>query len=188
MTDLDQKEYFNYLKSGSLFGKYYRPYYLYPKVNRHLSGRTLDVGCGVGDFIKSRNNTIGVDINPHCVKHCKDNGLEAYYFKTPNYDFENNTFNSVLLDNVLEHIDNPFEILNEIFRVLKPGGLFVVGVPGKKGFKKDPDHKIFYDEEILNNTLQKFGFINKYFFYAPFKSEYLNKHLNPYCIFGVYIK
>ena len=162
--------------------------FLYHLLNNHLTGKTLDVGCGLGFLFNIRKNSVGVDINSYCVDYCKDNGYEAYFFETANYSFKSETFDSVLFNNVIEHILDPNEILNEIYRVLKPNGLLVVGVPGLKGFKKDPDHKVFYDENNLSETVSKYGFRLKYYFHTPFKWEYLNKNLNPYSLFGVYEK
>ena len=33
------------------------------KVEKFINGKTLDVGCGIGDFLKYSNNSVGVDIN-----------------------------------------------------------------------------------------------------------------------------
>jgi SAM-dependent methyltransferase len=60
--------------------------------------------------------------------------------------FADASFDSVLLDNVLEHIEAPTLLLGEVRRVLVPGGRFLVGVPGQRGWESDPDHKVMYDE------------------------------------------
>ena len=183
-----QKKYFEYLKTISWRGKAYFRYYLYPRLNHHLAGKTLDVGCGLGYLFDIRDNSIGVDINPYCVDYCKNNGHEAYYFPSAKYLFNDNYFNSVLLNNVLEHIESPTTTIKEIYRVLKPNGLFIVGVPGIKGYKKDPDHKVFYNEKLLTDILVKEGFRRCYYFHTPFKSDYLNHNLNAYSLFGVFKK
>jgi SAM-dependent methyltransferase len=91
------------------------------------------------------------------------------------------------MDNVLEHISNPGDLLLEIKRVLKPDGIFLIGVPGKKGFDTAPDHKIFYDEYSLINLLSSdYNFLRS--FYTPFKSNILNRHLNSYCLYSIFRK
>ena len=108
-----------------------------------------------------------------------------------NYDvlpFKNEEFDSIVLDNVLEHIENPSPILSEIFRVLNKNGLLLIGVPGKHGYTKDDDHKCFYDEINLNELLKKENFILKEFFYTPFKSKFLNNNLSAYCLYGLFKK
>jgi len=89
-----------------------------------------------------------------------------------------------LLDNVLEHISKPTLLFNEIKRVLRPGGIILIGVPGIRGFKNDSDHKIFYDEMKLKNLAKKFNFSVKCIFYTPFfRSIFLSKGLKQYCIY-----
>src|SRR5687767_14790324 len=46
----DHAAYFEYLQRRGRLGYLYRTRYLYPRVFRHLHGRVLDVGCGIGDL------------------------------------------------------------------------------------------------------------------------------------------
>ena len=188
MDRQEEKQYFNYLKSISWKGKAYFKYILYPILDRHLNGKTVDIGCGLGYIFDQRGDSIGIDINPFCVEYCKKKGFESYYFKNPEYDFPNDTFDSVLFNNVIEHIEDPNKILDEIKRILKPKGNLIIGVPGIKGFKKDPDHKVYYDERKLEQVLGEKKFKKEYFFHTPFESKFLNKNLNAYSIFGVFKK
>ena len=118
-----QKAYFNHLNITSWKGRLYRRYFLYPLISTKLKGKTLDVGCGLGSFLKSRKNCVGVDVNPYNIHYCKSLGLEAYHTKGT-FPFEEGQFDSVILDNVLEHIEEPSLTFKEIRRVLKPGGIF----------------------------------------------------------------
>ncbi len=183
-----QREYFDHLHTITLKGKIYRDFYLYPRINRNIIGKALDVGCGLGDFARQRPGTVAIDINLFCVDYCKSIGLESYHVKEPPYDFEDASFDSVFLDNVLEHIEEPKSILDEIYRLLKPEGIFVVGVPGIQGFKAQADHRVFYDENALTMKLSQHKFKKQKHFYTPFESEYLNNNLNAYCLYAVFMK
>lgn len=184
-----EKQYFEYLKMRSTLGNLYRKFYLYPRISTYLRGKTLDVGCGIGDMLRYRQESIGADINPYNVNYCLELGLQAFLFKNDILPMEGGTFDSALLDNVLEHIEQPKPILNEIRRVLKPNGLLIVGVPGLKGFKSDPDHKYFYDENTLDVIANEAGFVIKKKFYTPiFRSSLLSKVLKQYCIYSVWHK
>ncbi len=141
MTGAEQ--YYRYLRQRSRLGLFYRRFWLYPHLNRHLSGHALDVGCGIGDFLSYRKGTVGVDINPSTVEWCRSHGLDAQLMATDVLHFDDNIFDSAVLDNVLEHLSAPMPLLREIHRVLRPDGTLVVGVPGKRGYATDPDHKIF---------------------------------------------
>ncbi len=59
--------YLAYLKNCSKLGLLYRRHWLYPRLCCYLRGRVLDVGCGIGDFVAFRPETVGVDINPVTV-------------------------------------------------------------------------------------------------------------------------
>ena len=180
----DYKFYFKYLSQRSFLGKIYRNFILFPRLNKYLKGKTLDIGCGIGDMLSYRPNTIGLDINPLNVNYCKKEKLEVFLMKNGCIPFEDRSFDSVLLDNVLEHISKPTLLFNEIKRVLKPGGIILIGVPGIRGFKSDADHKIFYDEMKLKNLARKFNFSVNYLFYTPlFRSIFLSKRLKQYCIY-----
>lgn len=182
-------EYFNYFKKKSFLGNLYRKFYLYPFLCKYLNGKTLDIGSGLGNFIKYRNNTIGVDVNPLFVKYCTDRGLNVSLMLNDKIDFDDSSFDSALLDNVLEHVQSPCFLLADIFRILKPNSYLLVGVPGRKGWLSDSDHKVFYDESLLINTVVKEGFTFVRFFYMPlFKSNFLSLHLKQYCLFGLFLK
>ncbi len=184
MTPNDR--YFEYLKGRRQLGLWYRHYWLYPRICRHLRGLTLDLGCGIGDFLSYRSGSVGVDINPATVDWCQRQGLNAHLMNPDALPFEEASFDSVVLDNVLEHLSEPNPLLKEIFRVLRSSGILVVGVPGNRGFLSDPDHKVFYDETSLVSTLRDAQFSLLRVFHMPFKSEFLNKRMRQYCVYGVF--
>ena len=183
----EYKDYFSYLKNRSRLGLVYRKYWLYPRICRYLSGRVVDIGCGLGDFLNYRPNTVGIDINPDAVAWCKSQGLNVTLMSDGYLPFEDNSFDGVVLDNVLEHIEAPAILLSEISRVLKTGGTLLVGVPGVKGYATDPDHKIFYDETKLINRLNKSGFVNSQIFHMPIGLKMFDQYMRQYCIYGVFI-
>jgi len=178
--------YLDYLKTRSRLGLWYRKYWLYPRLANLVEGDALDIGCGIGDFIKFRANTIGVDIDPEIVDWCISNGLNVSLMKQDTLDFPDDRFDSILLDNVLEHLDNPEKLLAEIRRVLMPGGRFLIGVPGIKGYESDPDHKIYYHQELLISTLEHAGFSSEKIFHTPITIPSLSKFMKQYCIYGVF--
>ena len=73
------------------------------------------MGCGIGDLVRYRPNTVGVDINPYTVKSCKSNGLDVKLMEVDSLPFDDKLFESVILDNVLEHIEKPFKIIKSFF-------------------------------------------------------------------------
>lgn len=181
-----QADYFDYLKGRSLTGLLYRRWWLYPKIARYTPGKVLDVGCGIGDFLAFRAGTVGVDINPHTIAWCLKRGLDASLMEPNLLPFEDDSFDGLVLDNVLEHLADPKPLLSEIHRVLKPGGALIAGVPGERGFASDPDHKVFYDKDDLSQVMASAGFNTKHIFYTPMHSDWLARHITQYCLYGVF--
>lgn len=95
-------------------------------------------------------------------------------------------FGAIVLDNVLEHIIDPTLLLIEISRVLKPKGKLLVGVPGIKGYKRDPDHKIFYDLELLIKLMNHNNFSYIDHFYQPITFINLSKLISQHSLYSIY--
>jgi SAM-dependent methyltransferase len=182
-------DYFAYLKQKSIIGDIYRKYFLYPAINKRLNGIVLDIGSGLGNFLKFRSNSVGVDVNPYFVEYCVKSNLNVTLMRDNKLPFGPGEFNSVLLDNVLEHIEDPSLLIMEIYRVLDSSGCLLVGVPGLKGFNSDGDHKVYYDFSNLISTISKFGFSYSSHFYMPFfRSKLLSKFMRQYCLFVKFSK
>ncbi len=181
-------EYFDYLRRRSITGLIYRKYWLYPRLARHLSGRVLDVGCGIGDFLAYRAGTVGVDVNPRTVDWCRQQGLNASVMDPDVLPFADSDFDGVVLDNVLEHLADPVPLLSEIRRVLVQEGCLLIGVPGKKGFASDSDHKVYYDESGLHDIAVKAGFVQQQLFHMPFRNHWLAERLSQYCLYGLFVR
>jgi ubiquinone/menaquinone biosynthesis C-methylase UbiE len=82
-----------------------------------------------------------------------------------NYPVKSNTFSCIYCNHVLEHIKNDENALREIKRILRPGGLLVLGVPNEGAFfwqlayRRVPgslektDHCQFYTAETLTEKV-----------------------------------
>jgi SAM-dependent methyltransferase len=183
MNDYD---YFDSLIRRKRAGLWYRNLWLYPRICRHLRGRVLDVGCGIGDMVRFRAQTIGVDVNPKAVAYCRTQGLTVQQMEPDRLPFPNGEFDGAVLDNVLEHLEKPEPLLAEIHRVSRVGASFVVGVPGERGFASDSDHKRFYSETELTRCIQSAGFELLTAFHQPFRSRLLDHRFRYYAVYGVF--
>jgi len=148
----------------------------------------LDFGCGIGDFLQYRAATIGVDINQENIIYCQSRGLSAELVVGGRIPFKDGFFDSVVMDNVLEHIPaaDVDATMDEIARVLQPEGIVVVGVPGIKGYHSDPDHKIFYTQDDLIALFDRHGFAVVKTFHMPLSWMFLEKYLSQYCLYAVF--
>jgi len=156
---------------------------------KHVKGhRILDIGF-VGNYeqpvihikLRKKNPTsiiVGIDINKDGVhKHKLHNSVLGDAFNLP---FKENSFDSVVIAEVLEHVDYPIGLLREANRVLKKGGKLFITTPNpfslyrvvrfwllrknpkkRDNYKKfcgDPDHLQFFDPLSLCNMLEFVGF------------------------------
>lgn len=183
--------YTTFLKRRSPLGLLYRKYYLYPRLCRYLFGNVLDYGCGIGDFLKHRPNTIGVDINKYNIEYCIASKQNALLIDRGSaLPFSQASFSGVILDNVLEHIPalESKDVLREISRVLESGGTLVIGVPGHQGYLSDPDHKTFYTKESLEKLVVEVGFSIAHVFYMPLNHVFLDRYLSAHCLYAIFRK
>ena len=97
-----------------------------------------DIGCGNGVFtgdIKQRVDCrlIGVDSNKYALEQADkldiDELIQVDDFTKNRLPIEDSSVDLVICKDVLEHLIDPLFLTNEIFRILKPGGHFLVHVP-----------------------------------------------------------
>jgi len=162
---------------------------LYPRITTELIGNVLDFGCGIGDFLRFHTNATGVDVNPNNIDYCKRLGLRVKQLDVDGrIPFGNNSFSSVVMDNVIEHI--PAEcvdaMIEEVARVLESNGIIIAGVPGIKGYHSDDDHKVFYTEDNLNKLFDRHEFRVKKTFRMPLPWQFLEKYLTQYCVYTIF--
>jgi SAM-dependent methyltransferase len=102
---------------------------------RRLSeGRSLlDVGCGTGTMLGylSRYGAVrGVDADEAAISFCRQRGVDnVQLYDGRKLPFRDQTFDLVTMFDVLEHIEDDRFALEEVFRVLKAGGTFILTVP-----------------------------------------------------------
>ena len=182
----DDRQYFEYLQRRSRIGLLYRRFWLYPTLCSFLHGRVLDIGCGIGDMLRYRSGTVGVDVNPRTVAWCREHGLDARTMEPNRLPFETAEFDGAILDNVLEHLAAPDALLRDTHRVLRPGGVVIAGVPGTRGYESDPDHKTFYDADSLGAVMEAAGFQRRRVIRMPLPMSWMDRYVRQYCIYGVF--
>lgn len=142
-------------------------------VPKEKKGRLLDVGCGSGEFLNQMKNfgweAFGVEINQESADMGNKRGLNIFCGELGGVDFPQNYFDVVVLSQTLEHVYSPGAYLEKIYRLLKEGGLLIIGVPnidcleiqifGRNCHALDvPRHLHFFTIASLRNYLEKYGF------------------------------
>jgi len=107
---------------------------------RLLAGaqNTLDVGCGAGNLLPYLSGRItGIDLSDSLLEQARTlvSGRADIKILKGNAEalpFEDNTFDALLCSEVLEHVEHPDKVLDEIHRVARPGAMFLLTVPNER--------------------------------------------------------
>ena len=100
------------------------------------NARLLEIGAGVGYtarwFADRGLQVVATDLSPAQVELCRTKGLEAHVRDMYELGFEEKSFDAVWAMNCLLHVPNAdlCDVLRGIRRVLRPGGLFQIGLWG----------------------------------------------------------
>jgi SAM-dependent methyltransferase len=100
------------------------------KYANELSGKLLDFGCGSKPYkhlFKNVSEYIGIDVENE--GHLHENEEIDIYYDGRYLPFEDETFDCILSNEVLEHVPQLNDSLAELYRVLKPGGKILLTVP-----------------------------------------------------------
>lgn len=98
--------------------------------------RLLEIGAGTGQdsayFQEEGFAVVATDLSAVMVEHCRAKGIEAHVMDFLHLDFPAGSFDAVFALNCLLHVPNDDlpAVLAAIRTVLRPGGLFFVGVYG----------------------------------------------------------
>lgn len=148
-----------------------KPFFRTTKVVKN--GNFLDVGCAVGYFLLTMKylemNPYGVEPGNFDKKFSEDYNLNIFQGNLFEAEYDNNFFDIITLNHVLEHVNNPSETIMELRRVLKPGGHLIISVPvsdslafkifGKYWAQLDtPRHLFIFSTDNLKKYAEKAGF------------------------------
>lgn len=176
-------EYLEYLQQRRGLSYPYRRRLLHPRYRSKLPGRGLEIGCGLGEFLATCPRFEGIDVDPDIVAACHERGLNALTAGAYELPFPPCSFDSVLLDNVFEHLDRPADCLVQIKKILIPGGRLLIVVPNKSGYKRDTTHVNYWDENNLPQLLTAYGFEVAATAHFPIPSKRLGNLIWPYNTF-----
>jgi ubiquinone/menaquinone biosynthesis C-methylase UbiE len=116
-----------------------RAEFIFSQIEKDKPAKILDVGCGRGFYLQTLagysfvKTLIGIEAKDEYLKKARSflsnkkiKVQKGNVYKLP---FANNSFDYVILSEVLEHLENENLALQEIYRVLKKGGGLLVSVP-----------------------------------------------------------
>lgn len=121
-----------------------------------LRGRLLDVGCGTKPYASlfSADEYVGLDLDTDASRA---RGTADALYDGKAFPFEADAFESVVCTQVLEHVFAPDAFVEELRRVLKPGGSLLVTVPFAWAEHEQPFDYARYSSFGLKALLERHG-------------------------------
>ena len=125
-------------------------------------GIILDVGCGMKPY-KSILNTSGSTYYgtdyPITMDGSYGKSTNADFFSESSLmPFNDNTFDTLVSTQVLEHVSDPKKVIQEMCRVLKPGGILILSAPMTWPLHEEPYDFFRYTKHGLRYLMQKTNF------------------------------
>ncbi len=164
----------NYLKSVSWAAKSKDVrYFLEKKLSKDAA--ILDIGCGGGHFLKmlkeaGYNNARGFDIDNYIAFEDMKDRIVIGDLNFQKINIGDKTLDLITAFQVMEHLENPFHFERECARLLKPGGMLIMSIPGGRslwsrlsylvsnnitGYDLLNDHISFLTEDVFAKTFFK---------------------------------
>jgi 2-polyprenyl-3-methyl-5-hydroxy-6-metoxy-1,4-benzoquinol methylase len=136
--------------------------------------RVMDIGCGAGsfiDFLKGvAKETIVVEPMKTFQETLKEKGHKVFSLTSDALKVEENSIDSIFMFSVVEHLQNPMEVIQDIYKLLKPGGTFIMSTPNTDDILNEllPDdyrkfyyrlvHNWYFDKKSCQNIMESVGF------------------------------
>jgi SAM-dependent methyltransferase len=126
------------------------------RYSKLLNGKLLDVGCGTKPYrsLFDVDEYVGLDIDSESSRKRR---IADFFYDGNLFPFPDNEFDSILCNQVLEHVFNPDDFLREINRVMKPGAKMVLTVPFVWDEHEQPYDYARYSSFGLNALLERNG-------------------------------
>ncbi len=126
-----------------------------------VHGRLLDAGCAhkpyLGVFRESVSAHVGIDWTHNGVQGAALDGPDIVG-DVGRLPFASESFDTVLCTQVLEHVPSPERVMNEFWRVLRPGGILITTTPQTWGLHHEPHDYYRYTHYGLAYLARSTGF------------------------------
>jgi SAM-dependent methyltransferase len=142
--------------------------YLFERYNIKPGQKFLDIGCGRGEFLRGFIDCgvqgYGVDRSRAAEKYCPEADLRTADIENEKLPYPDNFFDVIYSKSVIEHFYYPEKLVQEMYRVLKPGGLAITLCPdwefNYKIYFEDYTHRTPFMKSSIRDIQLIHGFEN----------------------------
>lgn len=167
------------------FEKILTKYIVKKLLSLSIGSSALDIGCGDGLFTKELckrfKSVVGIDASSRHIECARQRVPEAEFHVAliEEFDPKGGLFDNIYMISILEHLDNPVEVLKRVKSWLSPNGYIVIHVPNALSLNRrigqkmglisncyeltphdvEVGHKRFYDLELLKADITASGLV-----------------------------
>jgi len=134
-------------------------------------GKGIEIGVGSGRFAAPLGIKFGIDPSEKMLEIAKRRGIDVKIGVAENLPYENGSFDYALMVTTICFVDDIEQSFREAYRILKKGGVIVIGFVDKdskigKEYQKIKDKSLFYGPatffsvEEVESYLKEVGFKN----------------------------
>jgi 2-polyprenyl-3-methyl-5-hydroxy-6-metoxy-1,4-benzoquinol methylase len=131
-------------------------------------GALLDIGPNIGTCLALAHErgwgTYGVEINAEAARYCREQrGLNVIAGALDAHTYPDNSFDIVLMGDVIEHLRDPLDLMRVVQAILKPGGAVIISTPDIGGWAgrllqiKPEEHLYYFAPATMRTLLRKAG-------------------------------
>jgi SAM-dependent methyltransferase len=143
-------------------------HYLFKRYNLQQGDKFLDIGCGRGEFLRGFIDCglqgCGVDRSRTAERYCPEADLKTADLENAPLPYPDDYFDVIYSKSVIEHFYYPEKLFQEIFRVLKPGGIVITLCPdwefNFRIYFEDYTHRTPFMQSSLRDIQLIHGFDN----------------------------
>lgn len=143
--------------------------WIFKNIQPYLGKNNLEIGCGIGNisqFLIRKGNLVAIDISDKYVQEVKEKFKDYLNFQAYQWDvssqlpdfLKEESFDSIICLNVLEHIENDLLALKNMKQLLKSGGYLNLLVPAVRfafgSLDKEMKHFRRYSKSELEKKLK----------------------------------
>jgi len=131
-------------------------------------GTLLDIGPNIGTCLALAHergwDSYGVEINAEAARYCREQrGLNVIAGALDAHTYPDNSFDIVLMGDVIEHLRDPLDLMRVVQAILKPGGAVIISTPNIGGWAgrllqiKPEEHLYYFTPATMQTLLRKAG-------------------------------